>query len=137
MCIFKDLDYYGGLGKSGLEAMLYGCLTITTGYPAKTEPHFPPPPVLYIHPSQLRDTIDHYLFYEDERNELISLQQQWAQTYLSAGFVANNILKPVTNKRKPINNEQHPCNNQHRAKTIPEKISDKEIKEPAITATVP
>jgi hypothetical protein len=129
MCIFKNLDYYGGLGKSGLEAMLYGCLTITTGYPPKTEPHFPLPPALYIHPSQLRDTIDHYLFCEDERNELISRQQQWAKKYLSVDFVSANILTPVKDHIKPIlnNYEQHPGNNQSRTETLPAKVFAKKV----------
>jgi len=86
------IGYSGGLGKSGLEAMLLGCLTITDGQPIVTEPYFPNPPVVYANYSTLHSTIEYYINSKVQYDNVVKLQKEWAVKYLSKDFVKNNIL---------------------------------------------
>lgn len=82
----------GGLGKSGLEAMLAGSLTITSGKALITDPFFENPPAVFIRPEDLRGTVDFFAKNRDRMKEAALRQKAWAQKYLSAEFVRNNIL---------------------------------------------
>ena len=91
--IFIDQMNGGGLGKSGLEGMLLGCLTITSGNLAKTEPYFPTAPVVICNIDNLKETIDYYINNPEEYNKKVKEQKEWADKYLSAEFVVKNILE--------------------------------------------
>ena len=84
-------SYKGGLGKSGLEAMLLGCLVITSGTKPLATSNFQPPPVLFINPADLKSTVDYYILHLDKMNELIKKQLKWANRYLTLDYVLNNI----------------------------------------------
>jgi hypothetical protein len=81
------LNYKGGVGKSGLEAMLYGCLTITSGIIP-----FSICPVKCVEKERLKETVEYYMHNKGEREELCKIQQEWAMKNLSKNFVLNNIL---------------------------------------------
>lgn len=85
--------YQGGIGKSGLEAMLVGCLTLTSGIIPDTEPTFPKCPVVIVTDKTLRKTIDYYISNPQSYKEKVQEQQDWAKKYLSREFVLSNILE--------------------------------------------
>lgn len=85
----------GGLGKSGLEAMLAGSLTITSGKALVTEPFFENPPAVFIRPKELRSTVDFFANNKAKLRELALRQQNWAKKYLSKQFVKSNILEGI------------------------------------------
>jgi hypothetical protein len=85
----------GGLGKSGLEAMLAGSLTITSGKALISEPFFENPPAVFIRPEELRVTVDFFANNESKLKELALKQQNWAKKYLSKQFVKSNILGEI------------------------------------------
>lgn len=86
------VGYKGGMGKSGIEGMMLGCLTITSGVITNTEPHFPIPPVVLCRPKELRKTVQYYIDNKDKYQEKVKEQQDWAKKYLSRDFVLKNIL---------------------------------------------
>lgn len=90
--VSTDFGYKGGLGKSGLEAMLVGSLTLTSGEQPLTLPHFPPPPVILVDESNLLKTVKHYLTKDAERLSVVDAQQEWVRKYSNVDFVVGNIL---------------------------------------------
>ncbi|MGJ8530542.1 MAG: glycosyltransferase [Alphaproteobacteria bacterium] len=54
---YSGLDWHGGIGKSGLEAMALGCAVITSGTLADTEPYFPAPPVIFAERDDFEDKL--------------------------------------------------------------------------------
>lgn len=88
--MFK-LGYKGGLGKSGLEAMLLECLTITSKQSIITEPFFENPPIINCDENNLKKTIDHYLNDKIELKKLVKKQKEWAENYLNIDFVLKNL----------------------------------------------
>lgn len=92
--------YTGGLGKSGCEAMLLGCLTISGGKPPVTEPFFPNPPVVIADQSTLRATIEYYIQNTTAYDEKIQEQRHWAEKYLGEEFVKTNLGIQNSEERK-------------------------------------
>ena len=90
--IVEEKNYKGGLGKSGLESMLLGCLTITSGKPLITEPFFENPPIILATSKNLKEIVDYYFNNKTEYIEMVNKQQSWAMKYLNSDFVINNIL---------------------------------------------
>lgn len=78
-------DYKGGLGKSGIEAMACGCLTITSGVFQHDGP-IPPPPAVVATPDTLEEVLEYYIENEQERLRVAGEQKQWVQTYLNYEF---------------------------------------------------
>jgi hypothetical protein len=89
--LFK-LGFKGGLGKSGLEAMLLECLTITSKQKIVTEPFFENPPILNCDETNLKKTIDYYINNQEKLNYLSIKQKEWAKKHLDMEYVLNNIL---------------------------------------------
>jgi len=80
----------GGIGKSGLEAMLLDCLVICRGkHPGV---NIPPPPIAWCTKEDFEDVLDFYIHNPKERNEKIIAQKEWALKYLSYEFGARNVL---------------------------------------------
>ena len=89
---FKTKDYiWPALGKSGLEAMHLGCLTITYGKGYDTE--IPAPPVAWCVKDSFREVLEYYIKNEKERIELAAKQKEWALKYASYDFAAQNVLR--------------------------------------------
>ena len=89
---FKDFSYvWPALGKSGIEAMHLGCLTITYGKGYDTD--IPAPPIVWIDDAdQLKGVIDSYMNNKEEISVIAKKQQAWALKYASYDFQAKNVL---------------------------------------------
>ena len=89
-------NYKGGIGKSGLEAMLLGSMLITSGDQPTTSPFFPPPPAVWVTPDNFPDILHRYITDAELRDERIRQQREWARCYLSKKFVVNSITRHIT-----------------------------------------
>jgi hypothetical protein len=87
--------YDGGLGKSGIEAMLLGCCVVTGGPEPDTNPYFPPPPVKWTDKDNFEMDIRTLIEDEDYRIAKAKQQQLWANRYLHPKFVAKHITQHI------------------------------------------
>jgi hypothetical protein len=85
--------YLGGQGKSGIESMLLGCLTMTSYRDLNSEPYFPTTPIIQIDKGNLAQTIEKFILDADLRCEIAKKQKEWAEKYLSDEFFASYICK--------------------------------------------
>tara|TARA_B100001093_G_scaffold520232_1_gene613835 strand:- start:12055 stop:13989 length:1935 start_codon:yes stop_codon:yes gene_type:complete len=99
-----QIDYYGGIGKSGLEAMKCESLTITSGYNGSmlgTIEH-PSPPVDIV---KSEDELYKLLLFYKNNPDIIKInakeQKKYADKYTSFNFVLNNV-DPNIKKIKQI-----------------------------------
>lgn len=93
--------YFGGLGKSGLEAMKTGSVVITSGNLKETK-ELPKPPVIVVEPNELERELKRLVFLSKrEFLELGQKNKQWADRYLSLEYVLNNI-DPETQRIKQL-----------------------------------
>ena len=83
----------GGVGKSGYEAMLVECLTISRGKFTGIE--IPAPPIAWCDKYSFGDVLKHYAYSTTERNKLIEKQKEWATKYLDYEYQAKRILDGV------------------------------------------
>lgn len=83
----------GGIGKSGLEAMLLDCLVICRGWHEGL--NIPHPPIAWCTKETFRDTLDFYIHNPIERRLKIEAQKEWALKYLSYEFGAKNIIGAI------------------------------------------
>lgn len=91
-------DYYGGVGKSGLEAMKCGILTIVSGYPGSllgTSNHPPPPIDLVKDKNDLKKMISFYRNNPEYLKIKATEQKLYADKYTSFDFVLNNVDKNI------------------------------------------
>lgn len=85
-------DYvWPALGKSGIEAMHLGCLTITAGreYVGQDMPY---PPAAWTSKNTLAETLRYYLDNPGERIRLAGEQKLWATTYATHDYMARYVL---------------------------------------------
>lgn len=88
---FRDPEYvWPALGKSGLEAMHLGCLTMTYGKGYDTD--IPAPPVAWITEDTFENVLKFYIANDKQREELAERQYKWAMKYSSYDFAARNVL---------------------------------------------
>lgn len=84
-------EYIGGVGKSGLEAMLLNSVCFSSGRPVKGK-NIPPPPVVWITADTLKkkliEVISHPVMWQD----YMIRQYEWAKKYLSYEFCKKNLL---------------------------------------------
>jgi len=85
-----EIEWDGGIGRSGLEAMLLDCLVISRG--KFTGIDIPAPPIVWCDKNSLGDILKHYAYSIEERNKVISLQKEWALKYLNSEYQAKRIL---------------------------------------------
>jgi len=85
--ITKDeYGWAGGLGKSGIEAMLLKCLTFTSGEQHLSNDQIPECPVVWVTPETLEETLRYYIADDEKRRDKIEEQYIWAKTYLNYEF---------------------------------------------------
>jgi hypothetical protein len=89
--IVDEGDYKGGLGKSGIEAMLLKCLVMSGGRILKT--NIPKPPIVVVDKENLKDKLVYFINNESHRNEIIQQQYEWANKYTNKDFFVDYILK--------------------------------------------
>ena len=90
---YSNSGYKGGLGKSGLEAMLLKCLTFCGGEKVKSD--LEPAPFIVVEDGL--DLFEQMLYYkenEDQAQSIIEAQYKWAKENTNAEFVAQRILEP-------------------------------------------
>ena len=85
--------YLGGLGKSGLEAMTLGSVTLTSFRDISSEPFIPNPPVINVNKDNLYDKLEKLILNKNERNSISNSQKNWVKDYLNDKYVVNYILK--------------------------------------------
>ncbi len=86
---YSTNGYVGGVGKSGLEAMLCGCLVFTSGHPIINN-YIPPPPIIWVTNETLKNRLVDMT--TNEVNETIKTQQAWANKYTSYEFVSTYLI---------------------------------------------
>lgn len=84
--------YRGGLGKSGIEAMALGCMTLSSG-DFTPKDSVPPPPVVEVTTDTLYNVLVHFVQHLVERSEIINEQQEWMRNYASYKFVGEHLLQ--------------------------------------------
>jgi len=84
-------NYIGGLGKSGLEAMLLKCVVLTSGEYIEND-YIEEPPVVWINGNNIEAKLKELIENKGLREEIINEQYEWAKKYTSYEFVANYIL---------------------------------------------
>jgi hypothetical protein len=95
LCVNTHLDerkYKGGIGKSGLEAMLLKCLTISSGHPFDSD--IPKPP--YVTANTVKELTEKLTLYsknKELRERVVSNQYEWAKKYTDPKLVAQRIIK--------------------------------------------
>jgi hypothetical protein len=88
--IVDTKTYTGGIGKSGLEAMLSGCLTFSSGnVPDST---IPKPPVIWVNPGNFKNAVKMYLNDQKLYIEKVNKQRSWAERFTGKDYVLNLIL---------------------------------------------
>lgn len=86
-----DLSYSGGVGKSGIEAMLLKCLVFSSGKSIDTG--IPKPPYVEVNSvDELIEKLTHYIKNPLERDEKIEAQYQWAKKYTNVKYVVEKLL---------------------------------------------
>lgn len=90
-----EIPYKGGLGKSGIEAMSLGCCTITTMDEPKTEPYFPPPPMILTTLNTFVNDLEKAIIDTEYRLAIITKQLEWVKKYCSPEFVKMNITRHI------------------------------------------
>jgi len=83
-------NWIGGIGKSGLEAMLLNCAVISRMNAKDYD--IPAPPIILCDKDNFKEKLIFYINNESERNNIINKQRLWADKYLSPDFCAKRIL---------------------------------------------
>lgn len=86
-------EYAGGLGKSGLEAMLLGSLVLSCG---EIVNHccFPEAPVqIFNTEKELLNALEFFEEHQEIREFIAKTQQVWAETFLSYSYVAERLAE--------------------------------------------
>lgn len=87
-----EIGWHGGLGKSGIEGMATGCLTMTSGRFADERSSIPPPPVVQVTREDFKDKLLHYITHDDEREMLAREQKRWVEKYLNYEFQSTYLI---------------------------------------------
>lgn len=85
------IEYQGGIGKSGLEAMLLKCLTFSSGEAFDTD--IPRPPYIGVcDTNELHDKLVYFIKHPIELEQTIQKQYAWAKKYTNPKYVTEKIL---------------------------------------------
>ncbi len=88
--VLRPVNWKGGIGKSGLEAMLLKCLVLTRFN--KVESDIPIPPVVIVDKDNAKEKLTYYIHNKRERELLTQQQYEWAKKYLNPDFCAKRVL---------------------------------------------
>jgi hypothetical protein len=91
----NKIQYNGGLGKSGIEAMLLKCCVITTMDVMSTEQYFSFPPVVLTDYFSFANDIEMLINHVEYRNSVAAKQYQWAKKYCSPEFVTAHLTRHI------------------------------------------
>lgn len=86
----REGDYIGGVGKSGLEAMLLQSVVFSSGKPVSK--NIPAPPVIWCNKNTLKNRLIHCIEHHTEWEYWIEEQRKWALKYLSYEFCKKNLI---------------------------------------------
>jgi len=90
-----EIIYKGALGKSGIEAMMLECCTVTTMDRPITEPHFPPPPVILTNYFSFEYDIERVITDISHKKSYIEQQKKWVDKYCSPEFVSQHLTRHI------------------------------------------
>ncbi len=91
--LFESTRWHGGLGKSGLEALVNGSAVLTSGSPASTEPELAMPPVVWTNRKRFAGDLRE-LVRDPERVRLLgSAGRSWAEKNLDPNALIGLILR--------------------------------------------
>jgi len=85
--------YEGGIGKSGLEAMMLGSCVITGVRYQDTEPYIPYPPVVSTSGIDFYNDLEALIVDGSYRTQKAAEQKKWAEKYLSPEFVSKHLTQ--------------------------------------------
>ena len=85
-----DIGWMGGVGKSGLEAMLLKCLVISCGL-FKDYNGIPGPPIVACTKETFSEVLEEYMDSKKIESK-VAEQYEWAVKYLDPDYQARNIL---------------------------------------------
>jgi hypothetical protein len=89
------VPYSGALGKSGIEAMLLKCCTITSAKEIRTEPYFPPPPAICVSFTEFYSMLKYAVDNVQLAMQDAEIQYAWAKKYCSPEFVVGNVTRHI------------------------------------------
>ena len=84
-------DFNPALGKSGVEAMLLGCLVMSNF--THVESDIPAPPVILVNKDNLKEKLLYFINNEIARKLMIGRQMDWANLYTSLDFVGHRTME--------------------------------------------
>jgi len=87
--------YKGALGKSGIEAMMLKCCTVTTMDKPITEPYFPFPPVILTNYLEFKYDIERIITDGEHKRTHIEQQKEWVDKYCSPEFVSLHVTRHI------------------------------------------
>ena len=90
---FEQVDWEGGIGKSGLEALAFGCAVITSGHLASTEPHFPHPPVVFANRATFESKLLALLKDPERIHRICEASRAWAEAYVTPEALVDYMVK--------------------------------------------
>jgi hypothetical protein len=82
----KDIEYKGGIGKSGLEAMHLKCCVVSGGEKYNTEPYFETPPIIWVKYNDFKLIIDQLLNQYEKIQTIANKQYDWIKNYSTKEF---------------------------------------------------
>lgn len=80
---------WSALGKSGIEAMHLGCMTLTRG--KEHSGLIPTPPIVWVD-KNLKQRLVEFIDDKQKIKNMAQLQKQWALTYATPDYAARNVL---------------------------------------------
>jgi len=89
------IPYLGALGKSGLEAMLLGCCTVTGSPVPDVRPYYAIPPVIFTDVERVYNDLEMLITNPETRQQYAEKQREWAEYYLSPAFMASHITRHI------------------------------------------
>lgn len=96
---FEHVDWEGGIGKSGLEALAFGCAVITSGRLAPTEPHFPHPPVVFVNRETFEPKLLALLRESDRIRQISEASRAWAEAYVTPEALVDHLVNNSCGER--------------------------------------
>ncbi len=93
--MFGETGWHGGVGKSGLEAMAFGCAVMASGSIAETEPVLPMPPILWTRFDRFEKDFAEALSDPERVRAAGRASRRWIEEVASPDAVVRHVLESL------------------------------------------